>query len=661
MEFEIYLNGSKLEKEPQELQDFQEVLELDEDVRGLLLKFPTKLTFIGDGYGILAAERAKTGGYCQTVDVLIKGKATQNDGFVDKVRGTIFIVDVDFELSTDKDGQTASCTIFDQSYSAKIHNNRKTDFWLNANVSKNGVALTPITPIALKVFRPSDGAEYAATRDVYDLKDSLIYLVSAMTDNGVSFASNWYDGLPDDEKICICYGHELRTANSSLPPFVNWQDLFAKTIALLYNLWFIVQTDDAGNATIRIENDDYLHSGVRAKRIDYIESLKQSFERDGMFRSVELGQEDSIKDVSGTYSLPYLQFLSFVEEEYFVSGVCNSENSLELRSEYLIDTNAIEASIGGDDDYDDNIFLIQYDSSTNKATKGYYLTGDSVTPTYPALYNEQMLNSNVANRWAIQGNPSLFYANQDDSFQAQLLADTATFTANGIGSTVLFDTHPYPFDNEIADANGNYDHVTNFRYLVPVGGQGYYVTKLIIDWEITAQSGGMDIVPELYLHRHETVGGGGGLLTFAQYFQNPLEGESAVGTYQTILTFGTSMEEQQFIDARIKFTARGFGFGTPSLTMRVLKESTFQTILVARGGGDFADIDPNQYYINLFEFKQSFATEDWADLKADPTKFLEINTNGNDNRISYIRKVSHTLATRETDFELIANNDQQVK
>lgn len=661
MEFQFFLNNTQIFNQPFGWEDFEETFELDEEVRGLLLKYNSKLTFWGDGYAFLEAIRQTSGGYCQRVDVTIKGKATQSGSFKDRILGTINIVDIVWGIgNNDGDGPTAETTIEDRSFTARIKNNSESTYWLNANVSKNGVSITPITTIALTVYRPSDGLNYGPTREVYDLKDSLEYLVSAMTDNTVSFASTWYDSLPDDEHWSVCYGNELRTASSTLAPLVSWENLFSKTIALLYNLWFIVEVDTTtGNSVIRIEDDDYLHSSVRLNRIQYIADLKQSFDFDKMYRSVELGQEDSIKDLSGTYSLPYLQFLSFVEEEYQILGTCNDDNTLNLRTEYIIDTNVIEASLGGNDDYDDDIFLIQYDASTNIATKGYYLSGDDVTPTNPALYNEQALNANVSARWKLQGNPAVFYSNQDDSFEAQLVSDTGTFTANGIGSTVLFDTHPYPFDNEISDPNNNYDSVTNYRYVAPA--QGYYITKMVVDWEITAISGNMRVGPELYIHRHETVAGGGALLTSGQYIEPILDGPNAVGTYRTELVYGSSMKLLQYFDTRISFTARGSGIGTPSVTIKLLKSSTFKSTLVATGGGEFANVNPDLNYINLFEFQRTYSTDDWDALKANPTRYLEINTNGNDDRISYIRKIDHNLHNRETKFQLRANNDQQVK
>ena len=119
--------------------------------------------------------------------------------------------------------------------------------------------------------------------------------------------------------------------------------------------------------------------------------MVESVIQEDLFSSVKFGSPRS--GTTGTF--PQITFLSWNDEEFIVSGQCNTDNELDLTVAFVTNSNVIEAILGGDTSFDDDIVFIQYTKSTSKATK----TNPQVLDPAATIYNEQYLNTLVSTRY----------------------------------------------------------------------------------------------------------------------------------------------------------------------------------------------------------------------------------------------------------------------
>ena len=86
--------------------------------------------------------------------------------------------------------------------------------------------------------------------------------------------------------------------------------------------------------------------------------------------------------------------------------MCNTDKALDLVNEWVIDSNVIEdVAVNGNDDYDDDLFLIQYQEDLLQAKKGDYLQPG----TNPYLYNEPLQNAEVIDRYDLPSAVGAFW------------------------------------------------------------------------------------------------------------------------------------------------------------------------------------------------------------------------------------------------------------
>lgn len=474
--FQVYLNDILLEDEPLGLKDFPEVLERDNVLKGFFIKYPGELTFSGDGYEIL-----KSGfdnfGYCNLYSLKILQQCGENTEYEPAFNGNIILSDVKFNLSK----CLATTSVVDNSYSAKIFNNKSIKANVSATKSKTGVDITPAETRLVDFFNPVDGVYTGDTRKVVDVFEAFKFLVAFMTDGEVSFASSYLSGFTDTENLCLVTGIELRAYANDSMPIISFQELF-DNINKKFPIGFIIENDGDENYTLRIENESYFYSTQGTYQFSYVPNLQQSVDTNLLYSGLTAGSSETVSYNPCRHSMVPSPIFGFNTSEFYFQTKCNIDSILNLVSSYIIDSNIIEelvrSGITGEEDcngdeygvnrtYDNDVLLVQYSKIDNEATRCTIL---NTSPPYQ--YNEVINNFNVISRRNLLGNISQYF-NQtglDNSFYAEG-NNIATQDISGVIDTEIdFNTDlSGAWGLQIEDPNNNYSPSTS-TYTAPTDG-----------------------------------------------------------------------------------------------------------------------------------------------------------------------------------------------
>lgn len=489
--FSVWLDGQQFPA-PTDWDKFTQELERDFDTRTISEKFRLTLTLTGGAHRYMADKYASEG-FCAEVAIAIDQQCV--GGAIRVLTGKIILSDCVWTLTACK----VECSVVDDGIGACIHSNRKVSVSPLSDRSKNNKPITPVVPLSLTMFKSADGADISGTRRAFDWMAAIGHALAYISDGSVTVTSDWWDGLPDEERIAIAYGAELRTTSFEMPRLdYTFDDLFTE-VAKRYNLW-MHPTVSGGVVSLRIEPEaTFLAMTDEAASMLALPDLKRSIDLDRLYATVRVGSEDAIKNIDGTHPLPYIPLMGFVDEAFHFTGVCNTDAELDLVGKWIADTNAIKAMVeDGDDGFDSKWFIIQYDRGTARATQGTYFNLGAP----PYLYNERMINSAVLLRYPLPGPVGANYgATFDDSFLAR-----RTFPTNaGETSQASFnaDFPPYTqgpflmrFDNDYDapgfDANNTWGNGTVQGSPVSLAdsrftatGTGYYTFTGEMPWRIS--------------------------------------------------------------------------------------------------------------------------------------------------------------------------------
>lgn len=634
----IYLDGTKLNTLPLDITEFEEELVKDNELFGFITKYPLDLTFVGDGYKYLLGLK-KSAGYCRRVEVLITFAPNGDPTYGTAIRGFIQISDTEHDHTK----KTIKCSIEDNNFGSILKQNSKVPVDARSIVTRNGLTMSGVTPFNLTVYTPATGGNFANPCTAYELPKVFEHIIKFLSDNEINFQSDFLSNLPASEKLCLVRGEELSKKNNAQPEvIVSFKELM-EFVHKKYNLWFFIDTSGV-TPIFRLEEEDFLFS-TSVVTIPNVKDLKETFDQEQLTSVIKVGCEDALKDVTATYELPYVQAIAFAEEEYFLKGTCGIDSELDLLTgkEIQADTNAIEAQVTlASSSFNEEVFCIQYDSGTNVAHKGEYIL--STPGGLPKLYNEQMLNLNVMNRFKAPTDIALILGDgTNDNFRASRTNDVA-----------MADTTPIDFDDETTapneDPGGNYSIVT-YRYTAPANG--LYSFEVGLNYEITTlintnnfnqntQPGRVDL--DVYFTKRNAAATQLQQKRFLNivHFSTGLFQKSGSSTFY--MNAGDTME------ARLDVSV--FGYTTFAGTLKG-KNTYFKTTYVFTGGGDIQVGDPQNIPIILLEFKRGISNKDWKTMVSQSFNGVTINTNGQNNTLCWINSVKRKLFKGTCDFKLV--------
>jgi hypothetical protein len=652
MSFTHYINGQQV-PEPLGWREFAQEIDRDRDKRTISVKYPGTAEFTKSTYALLRALFIAND--CTIVQY--EAWETCGDSTILILRADIILADCKWNLAR----CTVECSLVDDGIGARISNNLKVPVSPLSPKTKNGDALTPAPRISLRVFDPATGT-YGTTRYAFDWLACMQHAVRYITDSNVTLVSQWYSNLPDEERLAITSGFQLRTgspADGDDRVVYNFEDLFLE-ISKKYNLWMMVQRDLSGNPFVVVEPEEALYSTTTAATFLHTDNLIQSIDREQLWATVRVGSSTATKNQGGgEAALPFLVLQGYSEEFFHFEAVCNTDAQLDLVGKWVTCANTIERILDNNSEYDEDIVVVQYDRSTDEAVASDWYNPGGL----PVLYNEQMLNINVLNRYSLPSNVGVFYASQDAAFQA--LSDafgTPYSTTSTLGTTTSPVTALFP--TEVSDPGGNY---TPNDYTAPI--QGYYVFNVLRRWQVTENTFGVSFFniqkraySKIIVQRFDAFN----VLVQQVEFRSTNNTSTVpnvftpVGNYVHQISQGFNLNAGDYVRVQYAWgtTSSGDILLTGTIAMRDVPMSEFGTTFVATGGGVLTNVDPNAARVVTLEFERITTAAQWERMTSDPTLAVVVGEAAYP-RVGNILSASRNLYKGTTSYTLIAKRSDR--
>lgn len=359
----VFLNNNQCEYGVLGLGDLSRNLELRRDLHGYLLQMDGTVTFVESDYDYLRG--LYDSGYCQDVDVDIQ-HSDLGDFWQTKAKMIIKLAGV----SWDRIRRQAECPLVDNSFQSKIYNNRQIVFQLGSRTgevfSKNGVDVSSkvVYHSNVQMFAPFRGRYFedesvvnTLEDDVLDYRppaksgmfiyDALNLMLAMLTDDDVNFASTFFSyditdlSTANDEAATMLFtGGQLK--NGSTYPKLNFEQFF-NDLHKLCNVWFGIEQGSDGKPVFRVEQESYFRQNNSNVYFNSVKELSESIDLAKIYSKVSLGCSQSS---SSNFPIGEVPLVHNVQEEFPLSGTCNTSNELSLRLEKLIiNTNSIAASL----------------------------------------------------------------------------------------------------------------------------------------------------------------------------------------------------------------------------------------------------------------------------------------------------------------------------
>lgn len=679
--FEFWIDGV-LYKDALNWNEFKESIEFDDQLKVFIFKYENKLRFAGDVYAYLYGKR-NTGGMCYVADITIK--RTCSGGTPSQVmKGKIFVADCLFFINQ----CVVECSVHDDNFSSLLFNNKgikvqMEQFWSKNHVIGNdttvGLGLTYLNTTTTQMkqqinyFNPATGALVGGQDTaIYYLHDVFNYLVGFLTDGQCGFRSNYLDWtlpivneIDKVKQLVIASGYNIRVygLNEQIPLSLTFEQLF-KEVNRLYPIILYVEYDSTGKPIIVIEDEDSVRQEANLLTLNNLSDVKEKSDNALLYGTIRIGSP-STPYISSIHSYTPAPNISFGEESIYLNGYCNTSTEKDLFGEFICDSNIIQEltlTNTSNTAYDSNIFFIEVDPAS-VTFGGIYnaiksLNYDDITKYH---YNDSLLNINVVAR-------NNFHNNVSNSV--------------GLGGVYLSN---YSTGVTSAVALGSHYNCPAFGY-VPPQTSAYSVLNFIVDnalvfdgTEYTAQeSGNYSFIYQVTynisnytafcysttINRIVTVTNKVERYNSANVLQETLTYTDAVryttGTFIANFSPNFSMATGDYIKASSSFTSEPLISTLSSactVEMNLVAGALvfFQATSTPAYTGEIIQSESNEYLCNIVEFSYPIQDANYNTLKNNIFNSIQYNIDGTSNKKAWIKRVTRTLATSDTQWELISN------
>lgn len=635
----VYLDGTLLVHPPLGLEEIDEVIDLDLELHGYVLMFNFPLTFIKDGFDYIYDKKIENG-FCSRIEVRIEVPAEQGTNIA---IGYFFLTDCKFNHTA----ETVETEITDATYGVFISEAKDLKISPAATVTRSGEVLVPVPATDITLFTPSTGSDLGTDAKMYEVADTYEHMVKYLSDNGLQFSQTYFGGTFD-----FYFSRSYYMFNRGTAPDVqfSFREL-AIGLFKLFGLWFKLDNSTIPATFTLVQGEQNFFESYGGITLPDIRDLIEEFYPERFFSNVQVGDGEALIERGSTFQLPTVPLVGFSEETFNAANDCALNNTLDLKSEWIIDHNRIERIVTSTDDTEEAV-LVYANTSTGNAHKGTY--GKTGAMRY---YNEELLNFKVLNRHDIGTVLSQALGADTDSFRAYRSTDQ-TYTADGT-------TVPYPFDEDTApgfDTGGNYDNVA-FRYIIPTTGSYKFLVNL--EYLISAieptpggfpGSGSLTIT--VTIRRRQT--GTGTILQQTEV----LNLVHLVPTATNVVKQGAAeffAEATDFIDVSIDYDFLFTGAGNSWTVVGsyvdsgVQKGSYFATAFVFNNGGTADLADLMDYRATSLTFEDyPITAEQWVSFKNNPSQGIYINNGGN-NTLCWIKNISRNLKTGKATCQMISS------
>lgn len=641
---------------PLEWGNFTTSIKRDDVINGLFEKNEQTFTFYDDAYQYLK-NIFDSDSFCNAVELVITG-SVDGDSYDNYFIGEIHISDITF----DEKRLYAKTKIQDNSFYAKINNNRAAGSLLHVPKSKAGDTISAATITTMKVFAPTTGAYYSAAGvrggASYRVYDAFEYLINFMTDGTVGFASDSFDVGGDWDGLVITMGYVLKytTVGGGLDQDTfetNWQvmdfETLFKEVDKKINIGFTVEFSGT-TPTIRIETKDYFYTNSVSFTATDVDELATKTATEKLFAKLLVGSEDFLNSGEFTASVGGV---GFKDEEYTATYQCNINSELDLVGDWIVDSNTIEdAVVQQATDYDDKFFLIKCTniSGVYYADQANWLTG--APPSY--FYNYDLINSKCIERHRekLYSPLALYLSSTDNTFSSNQGSDDSD---NATGPATV--TYQLSFDNELTDPSNNYTPGTT-RYVAPETGTYNFSAQGLVYMFMYNYGVTESVNLELYLDHYN----GAGTLLFRRLLASKLSYTNTVDWHVPIAGSVYSVQKLSGTVAEYLPITHEAGISmdiTPSqaITYHQNAGGYFRCDASPSGGGTIVQANDDNAIFIRHEFETAMTEADYKTIKGSSTDLIEFYRAGNPQKTKrgWIEELKYNHVTGAAKFTLISN------
>lgn len=656
----VFLDGNLIKESPKGLTTLKGSIKYDQNLKGRILAEDEILYFYRDGYDYLKSLDAQ--GFCAEVKIIIEEDIDETSQWEVIHDGVIHLPACIFNIEP----YNVKCPVDDNSWFARINKNKNIKFSIVSDRSKNDQPIVPAVHSLITFFRPSTGAYSYANRWVYPAREIFRYLIEAMSDGEVEFASNTFSALGQYADLGIALGYELRVGllnGHNKQPVISFADFF-KEVDKKYNLQIQSEATAGGKPVIRIEAAQDFFLNTTSMTLDKVRNISQRVDAGRLYASIKAGSEKT-DDSSGAVQYPETtRWLTFRSEQYPSLGQCNIDSELDLVSSYIISSNVIEQIVVNNlPDYDDDVVMIEIDWLNAKPKRTNWLVAGP-----PYFYNEGLKNDAVITRW-LNGIPSsianFLGTNNDARFRVGPNTDQFQSPAihaggsQGIGPSWNNDFTPSNFDpnNYFGGTTVQGNIITSISqqfYSAPQGG--FYTFSSFLDTIIHNHSFGSSA--NFWGHFERYNSSGVLISSSANYFVSIPPGITQ--NYPMLLNMHASflLNTGDRVKAIWKVANQNLNNPALNLDLTIKKESYFKCDFTSFGGGVWATVDDADFLCILFQFKYPLSLQQWNLMKANMSQAIFFNVDGLTNYKGWLENVSYN---RDKDADITIRSSHRLK
>lgn len=659
----IIIDGTEIQESPEGWENITTTLRFDKELKGFFTVMDVSLTFWFDGYRMIK-NGYDTYGHCHSysLDIL---REDEKGNYIYIYKGTLFFKDVEFTEGVD--GYSAKCHITDNSFFAKIANNKNIKAKVYVGKSKSGLSISPADYWRTTFFDPTNGTYYShLTGTGYERNDTsfrvydvLRFLVDYMSDGTVEFRSDLFSTGIGQGDMITC-GKVLRFVTGAIGsgltqelfneafPDLSFEEVFVE-LDKEYNLGFVSGYDGA-KPYIRIEEYDYLYPNTQLQYLPNVEKIKRKTASDYLYAKMVTGSEGTTDETFLSFP-ETIRFLGFNAEEYVIVNNCNNDRELNIKNEWIVSSNTIEDLVvnGGTTaplTYDNTIVLIRTTLDVGNiwgdADQSNWL---SAAPPY--FYNEFFNNANKALRYlkSVPASIAAYLSATDDTFTAESTNPDPTFPLyydNGTDPERLIEC-----DNEITDHSANYNNAA-FYYDIPT--TGVYTFYGLSRFEILNFAGSniIDNQITVFLRRTDS--------------SNVLISETSVVTLTTQLAATAGLAQIHSISGSAATVANAtdriylyIKVDGDLVNYRIYPINKYGCIGTSNSGGVYQEYDPADFPIirNQFDYPLSF--KDFRTLQAQPLGLISFGVKDSKTYFAWIEEIKYKHFQAASSFTLISN------
>lgn len=343
------------------------------------------------------------------------------------LHGLVFVTDCTFDLYA----QTVEIQLVDNSFFAKIENNKSIEFVIGSGFSKNGVDIRTYgnSTLVKPLFGlPTGVLTYLTPVNGYSHYEAMKYLVAAMSDAEIDFYSDTLqDYLDPDQNVLnngfLFSGEALRYGAFQYGPNISFEYCYGD-LAKLYNLVQYIEVAPNGRYRLRVEKFDSIRQSSVITTQHLASGCKEMINDETLFSSVLMGSKD--QDLDGYFA--FTPFLSTFEEQFSMSYRSNVDKELDLQMKvFITDTNLI---------YYTQIQQLEADPDSSKDNEVFYVICRQYNNVdwdqKAALYlfsSQRYLNHDIRNSQVLINNftglPATIYKQYQNLFNTYFKANTS--------------------------------------------------------------------------------------------------------------------------------------------------------------------------------------------------------------------------------------------